>query len=218
MIEGLTPTNQFAFVHGTNKINSILKDGYLHPSELTGVENFLLSDSVFMGFVSPKNKAPVDFLYKHEFILILKPEIYRDYKDMCFFNNNWNWGKINEETVYYKDFEKYTEDDVLQYNLNYLDIVMKDKRNKSNLSSSLKYKKIVKYSSSQRNELVVKSSIPLDKYLIGILTGQLKRYTPVINNAKKENPKYKDYWVSDNPELQKYVEKYVSLKKFIKNK
>lgn len=205
MIIDIIPTNDFAFVHSTMmySVDKILKDGYLHPSKVTENENFISSDSVFMGFLSPNNKAPVDNFYKYEVLYILKPEIYKDYKDVCFFNDNWNYGEVSENTVYYKDFDEYTEDEVLQLNLNNLDIVMKDK--KKNTTPPF----------PERSELVVRSSISLDKYLIGIINGYTdKKFVEYINEVKINNPKYKEFWINDNPKLQKSVEKYVNLKKF----
>jgi hypothetical protein len=215
MFEDLIPTNQFAFVHGTfpGAVNVILKDGYLRPSKVTGNEGYDVFDSVFMGFVSPNNKAPVDSLYNYELILILKPEIYKDYKHLCHFNTDWKYGKIDDKTTFYKDFPEYTEDENLQLNLNNLDIVMKDDKK----AFRKKHKIGPNYDRTlNRNELVVKDSIPIDKYLIGIISGLKKNKlnSERLNNVKLNNPKYKDYWVNDNPELQKYVEKYMDFKKF----
>lgn len=185
---------KYAFNHvtGFSEADSILKSEYLIPNSIMYEDGF---DSVFLGFTSSNNKMPLDSsMYKDGITFIFSYKLYKNFKDVEYFNLDWNFGKITNNTIYYNSKQD------LPDNLYYLDFLMNYKKKKNKTDG--------------RNELVIRDSIPLDKYLIGIIYKENKKYMKIIDKIKKDNPKYKDYWLNDNPFLRDKLKNLIDFKKF----
>jgi hypothetical protein len=202
-MEKLRHIDEYAFIHSFDtpwKLKSILEDEYLKSAKSMESEGQygMEFDSVFLSLVYPENKLPLDPFYDSEIFLLFDAKLYEDFSEVSHFSDDWHWGKFIEDHSY--KYQKFTEvDNSLQLNLNYLELIMKDK------------KKINRTPINGRNELVVKNDISLDKYLIGIVYSKNYPLIEELEKYKEKYPKYKNLWIDKN-NIDKY-KNYIDIRK-----
>ena len=200
-LKSLKPISSYAFAHKTsnNNVVKILEDGYLLSSIETDIQGEGYEGEeykVFFSIIIPNDKIKPDVLYDKQTLLIFDPKIYSDYgmKDLCHFSFGWNFGNIEENSIFYNKFENfdYNDREKLKLNLNYIDMQIGEEKDYIDPDGTITF--------NVNTELVVYEKVPIDKYLKFIFVA------PGVNlNFIPE--KYRNLVINDinNPKIKKYI-------------
>jgi len=211
----LNPIDSYCFIHKThiNFIEDVLKSGFLLPSEETGNSSYDgPEDKIFMSLVRQNDKIKYDVISDNEPILIFDTKIYLDYGmiNQCHFNIGWNYGHINENSIFFNKFEEQKElnlsnNDILQLNLNYIDISL------GHYNDEIE---AVPLTFNIQNELVLYEKVSLKKYLKYVILSPYSRYRNENESLElrlKLKEKYGEL-IIDNIEDMKKLKNFINIK------